>query len=64
MWQLTIYQRFCNTHEILGKKETLEGEHPISFKANTIGKFFDIIGAMSCAEETDVTRYEIKKVVE
>lgn len=64
MWKLTIYQKFCNTHDIFGKKETLEGEHPISFKASTIGKLFDIIGSMACAEATDITRYEIVKEAE
>jgi hypothetical protein len=64
MWKLTIYQKFCFTNRDGEKDERLAGEHPVSFEANCVDKLFDIIGAMASADATDITRYEIKKVVD
>lgn len=64
MWKLTIYQKYCFTNRDGEKDERLAGEYPVSFEAEDIKDLFYIVNATANVDATDITRYEIKKVVE
>lgn len=64
MWRLIIWQKCKCGYEIGGNKQEYEVERDVSFESEDITDLFVVIESMSKVYATDITRYEIRKVVD